>query len=112
MVALAERALYKFHTQLLAIAMALFAFYSAFNLLEAILPNEQAATVADLKFMKMRPFRIPGVVEQGSLWRVTFTGRRGYELHVPTKDAVALHEFLHAHDHHGNRYPRDSHDPY
>ena len=38
-VALAQLALYEFHAQVLSIAIALFVFYSAFNLLEAILPS-------------------------------------------------------------------------
>ena len=38
-VALAETGLYQFHSQVLSIAICLFVFYSAFNLLEAILPS-------------------------------------------------------------------------
>lgn len=38
-VALAELLLYEFHNQVLAIGLGLFVFYSAFNLLEALLPS-------------------------------------------------------------------------
>ncbi|GMQ87728.1 MAG: MFS transporter [Gammaproteobacteria bacterium] len=38
-IALAELVLYKFHSQVLGIAIGLFIFYSAFNLLEAMLPS-------------------------------------------------------------------------
>jgi MFS family permease len=38
-IALAEFGLFKFHSQVLAISIMLFVFYSAFNLLEAILPS-------------------------------------------------------------------------
>jgi MFS family permease len=38
-IALAELTLYEFHSQVLGIAIGLFIFYSAFNLLEAILPS-------------------------------------------------------------------------
>jgi MFS family permease len=43
-IALAELGLYEFHQQLWSIALLLFVFYSAFNLLEAILPSLIAKT--------------------------------------------------------------------